>query len=316
MYYQPTVQIGLLTLTGFHRIFIAKTIKEEIGKLKKLRQWFSNIKIRKIIRLPGSIIARMLGIRCPNCGANTMSELLWSCTHCGYPSPSTLECPNCGLHMAHLDNGLCPKCGVAVVALQSPPPIDESLPEIETVPDTVSVDSPSVEEIKVIEPRVAIIVSTPTLVPEIMPNTASTASPTPESVIQDKPSETLNIPLVIELPPPQTKEIPLVGEDFSVSVEQLADIFKIDIAKADAIYKEKVLRVKGTIETVVLGDTENHYIILSGYLPSLEQKVLCIFDKKYEPIMTRLIPGQRITVVGKYNGYDTYIRLMDSLPVA
>jgi hypothetical protein len=231
--------------------------------------------------------------------------------------------------MAHLDNGLCPKCGVAVVALQYSPPIDESPPKTDEVPEIAPAVNPPVDEVKVVEPEVsppteennvvepvATITSTPLLVPEVITNPVFTALAVPEPVIQDKPLETLNLPLVIELPPPQTKEIPVVGEDYSVSVEQLADIFKIDIAKADAIYKEKVLRVKGTIETVVLGDPDNHYIILSGYLPSLEQKVLCIFDKKYELVLTRLIPGQRITVVGKYHGYDTYIRLMDSLPVA
>jgi hypothetical protein len=226
--------------------------------------------------------------------------------------------------MAHLDMGLCPKCGAAITPLQAPPLVDESLPKIDAVPEVTSAVSPPAEEIKAVEAvvattpvePVAIIASPLPLVPEVMPDITSTARQAPEPVTQAKSSETQDIPDVIELPPPQTKEIPVLGEDFSVSVEQLSEIFKIDIIKADAIYKEKILRVKGTIETVALDDPENHYVILSGYPPSLEQKVQCIFDKKYEPILTRLIPGQRMTVLGKYNGYDTYIRLMDSLPVA
>ena len=292
--------------------------------MNKLRQLFNYLKIRKIIRIPGSIIARMLGIRCPNCGADTLSEFLLSCTHCGYPSPSSLECPNCGLHMAHTDRGLCPKCGADLSILQSAPTVGDSPLKTDDVPEVIPVVSPPAEEIKAVEAvvattpvePVAIIASPMALVPEVMQSTPSTALQVPEPITQAKSSETQDIPDVIELPPPQTKEIPVVGEDFSISVEQLTDIFKIDITKADAIYKEKVLRVKGTIEMVAVDDQENHYIILTGFVPSTEQKVQCVFDKKYEPVLSRLIPGQKITVLGRYNGYDIYIRLIDSLPVA
>ena len=308
---------------------MAKTFKEEIAYLKKLRQRYYKIKIRKIIRLPGSMIARMLGIRCPNCGADTLSELLWNCTHCGHPSPSRLECPNCGLHMTHTDMGSCPKCGVAIGALQSPSSADDSPLKIDEIPEITPANNPTIEQIssaetaarlasEEIKPVEKVEIADPPPPPdaEIISNPMPVALPAIKPVIENKPPPNIDIHEVIELPPPQPKEIPVVGEDFSISVEQLADIFKIDIAKADGIYKEKVLRVKGTIETVALDDPENHYIILGGYHPSQEQKVQCIFDKKYEPVLTRLIPGQRITVLGRYNGYDTYIRLMDSLPVA
>ncbi|MDD5288443.1 MAG: hypothetical protein PHY28_04960 [Dehalococcoidales bacterium] len=267
-----------------------------------------------LLHLPSLIVALILDIRCHNCGFQTASLLFESCSRCGYPSPPKFKCPNCGLHTARAKNGLCPKCGSPVAEVHAQPSANDTPLETEEIKAVGPVAESPPEPALPVEPLPQ-IEAVSHVVPEVIPNPPLNPAPIQVPAIDLKPPETVDNLPVIELPPPPPKTIPVLSEEFSVSMEQLAEIFKNDSAKADVIYKEKILRVKGTVEKIFIEDTENPYIVLGSSDPAVGQKVQCVFESKYLPALRRMTTGQKITALGKYSSFDTDVHLVECMPV-
>ena len=270
---------------------------------------------------PGTWLAWILDIRCHNCGLQTASVIFGRCARCGHPSAAKFECSNCGLRTALAKKSLCPACGSPVKDLSAPPPVAEKTPEISiTAPSPVS---PPVEEIKTVEPVISpqqeeIVPpaepAAPT-VPETKEPPPLLVAPVTEPTLELNPPAMVEAPPAIELPPPQIKAIPIFEEEFPISIEQLDAIFKADSAKADITYKGKLLRVKGAVEQVSTDDLANLYIILGSPDPGAAQKVQCIFDAKYLSVLGRMVVGQKVAVLGRYDVHIIDIRLIDCMPV-
>lgn len=262
---------------------------------------------RGLLSYPGYFLALLLDIRCHNCGVQTASLLIGNCSRCGHPLHARFECKSCGLRVARAKKAICPKCGSPVVDLQSNPNVTESPPE----PETLIAVATTATETRTVEtsapPPEPVASEAPPVVPE--------TSPIPETPLEEKTRDAINLPPVIELPPPPIKELPALSEEFSVSIEQLAAVFNTDSSKAFAEYQGKLLRIKGIVEAVNIMDSQNPHLIMSSIDPKVTQKVRCAFEAKYLPVLGRISAGQKITALGKYNGFDVDFQLVDCMPV-
>lgn len=271
-------------------------------------------------------LAWLLDIRCPNCGVLTGGLLFWRCPNCGHPAPAKYECPKCGLHSARTRKGLCPRCGSRLPDGQShplqsgspektieipiEPPVESTIePPVATLPAETSKPEPPVQTPPPAEPQ-----PEPELpaTPAKIENTPAPDVPVPEAVAGNNPGEAVAPP---ELNPSPPVAVPSFDELVSVPAEQLLEVFKIDSGVADAACKEKTLRIKGSIEKIYTEDTANPYVVLGSPDTAVTQKVQCVFEPKYLPVISRMIAGQKVTVLGKYDGYVTDIRLIDCMPV-
>jgi hypothetical protein len=180
-------------------------------------------------------------------------------------------------------------------------------PSAEVKTEDVSVPTGSVEMVTENQPVV-----TP---PEVAPPSESVPPPVPEEPIETKVELTTETQPVPEPVPPEIPETPQLDE-IGVTIEELHDVFKTDSSAADADYRGKMLKVKGLVEQVSVAEGDvNSFVVLGSANEAILRKVRCVFDKRYAPVVERIVVGQKITILGKYDGYDVNIRLIDCLPV-
>ncbi len=227
--------------------------------------------------------------KCPNCGQTTARTEDWACQWCGYPLlsnsykkiPKTYE----QLKQEKLHK---PKPPVIEEAAVSPPlaedispPIPE--PEAEPIPEPEAKLTP--------EPQLE---STPELEAEPIPEPEAELAPEaqPESMPATEPEPT---PTAIE-----------------VTVEELYSAYRVDEVAVDAKFTNKILKITGVVDRVVVIDIHDvYYIILTSAKEKAEWNVRCTFDKKHGPELNRLTAGQTVTVQGKYDSYKINILIRD-----
>jgi DNA-directed RNA polymerase subunit RPC12/RpoP len=213
--------------------------------------------------------------KCPNCGQETARTMDWACQWCGYPllSKAYKKIPKTYKQLKS--------------ELKSKPELElEPTPELELEPVPEPVLKPEPEPEPALEPE-------PELVPE----------PEPEPKLEPEP-----------VPEPEPKPIPepeLEPTEKEITVEGLYSAYG-DKITADAKLMDKILKVTGVVDKIVVNDIhEIYYIILTGAEKKEEQHVRCTFDKKDGPELNRLTEGQTVTVQGKYDGYRINIILGD-----
>jgi ribosomal protein L37E len=97
-----------------------------------------------------------------------------------------------------------------------------------------------------------------------------------------------------------------------VTVEEVYSAYVLDKVAADARFRNRSLKVTGIVDRKVFDDTYDiYYIILSGAEKEEEWNVICMFDKKNRLEVNRLTEEERVTVEGKYNGYNVDILIKD-----
>ena len=168
-----------------------------------------------------------------------------------------------------------------------PEPTPESEPEV--IPEPESEPAPEPEPVPVAEPE-----TTPE--PEPLPEPELIAVPEPEPAPEPKP-----------MPEPETTETTI-----ETTVEELYSAYKTDEKAADTKFTDKILKVTGVVDRVVIQDIHDiYYVVLTGAEKREEWNVRCTFGRKDGPKLDHLTTGQTVTVQGKYDGYKKNILMND-----
>jgi len=256
--------------------------------------------------------------KCPNCGRKTRRTEDWACQWCGYPllSKSYKKIPKTYRQLKE-----------ERLYEQEPPILEvepEPEPEVLPQPEPEAIAPPQPEQVPEPEPE-AIAPPQPEQVPE--PEPEAIAPPQPEQVPEPEP-EVLPQPQPEQVPEPEPEVLPqpepeLMLESISesttmieVTAGQLYSVYSADEAAADTKLKNKILKVTGVIDRIVVNDTHNvYYVMLTSAEKKKEWNVRCTVDRKYVPELHRLTTGQAVTVQGEYNGYKRNILVKDCIIV-
>jgi len=234
--------------------------------------------------------------KCPNCGRETARTMDWACQWCGYPllSKAYKKIPKTYKQLK-----------AEKLFKQKPPePEPEPMPELEPEPEPEPVPKLEPELMAEPEPK-----PTPEPEPELMaePEPEPTPEPEPELMAEPEPEPARGPEAepILELEPEPT------STEIEVTVGELHSAYG-DKITADAKLMDKILKVTGIVDKIVVNDMyEIYYIILTSAERKEEWHVRCTFDKKDGPELNRLTTGQTVTVQGKYDGYRINILLRD-----
>jgi hypothetical protein len=87
-----------------------------------------------------------------------------------------------------------------------------------------------------------------------------------------------------------------------VTAPQLLSEYEANEVAADAKYKNKMVEVSGTINSIGKDILDNPYVALNGNSPSLIFNVQCMFDKANQAQLATLTKDTSITLRGKVSG--------------
>ncbi len=213
--------------------------------------------------------------QCPSCGQGTARTEDWACQWCGYPllSKSYKKIPK------------------TYEQLKEERLYKQQLPVREETAAPVLPNHGALPPAHMLEPEREPILEPepePLLEPEseLMPETE------PQSMLEPGPE------------PTQTA--------IGLTVEELYLAYKIDKVAADSRFANKMLRVTGVVDKIVVKEIHGiYYIILSRAEKKEAWNVRCSFDKKDGHKLNRLTAGQTVTVQGQYDGYNKNILMRD-----
>jgi hypothetical protein len=191
------------------------------------------------------------------------------------------KCPNCGQETARTIDWACQWCGYPLLS-----PAYKKIPKTYKQLKSEFKPKPELEPEPMPEP-------VPVLEPEPIPE--------PEPVLEPEP----------KLEPEPIPESEAEVTEKGITVEGLYSAYG-DKITADTKLVDKILKVTGVVDKIVVNDIhEIYYIILTGTVKKEDQHVRCTFDKKDKHELDRLTEGQTVTVEGKYDGYRINIILVD-----
>ena len=88
-------------------------------------------------------------------------------------------------------------------------------------------------------------------------------------------------------------------------------------AAADEKFSGKVIKLTGVVNRIEVKDYQDFdYINLTNAEDNILDHVRCFFDKKHGPELTELAMGQKVAVVGTYDGSLVSMRLRSCRLVA
>jgi hypothetical protein len=88
-----------------------------------------------------------------------------------------------------------------------------------------------------------------------------------------------------------------------ISAQELVRMYEVNEVSADGHFKGIVLDVTGVVDKIGKDILDNPYVILKSSNDSFRARdVQAVFDKKDEAALSRLMPGQTVTVRGRNNG--------------
>jgi DNA-directed RNA polymerase subunit RPC12/RpoP len=255
--------------------------------------------------------------KCPNCGQETARTMDWACQWCGYPllSKAYKKIPKTYKQLkselkSKPELELEPTPELELEPEPEPEPVLKPEPEPEPVLEPEPEPKPEPELVLEPEPK-------PIPEPELVPEPEPEPKPELEPVLEPEPKPIPEPELVPEPEPEPKPELEPVPEpeleptEKEITVEGLYSAYG-DKITADAKLMDKILKVTGVVDKIVVNDIhEIYYIILTGAEKKEEQHVRCTFDKKDGPELNRLTEGQTVTVQGKYDGYRINIILGD-----
>ena len=278
---------------------------------------------------------------CPNCGRPTARTVDWACQWCGYPllSKSYKKIDKTYKQLQE------ERKQREVVAEDEPileaehEAIAEDEPVLEAEPEPVAELEPEGEAVTEVEP---VLESEPEPVAELERESVTEGEPVLEAepVVETEPQArkrrkakdkrdevVMGEPLseaepkveeeqeieaerepVAQYEPSLTPGVEVMTDLIEIGVEELASAFQADRLSADARFANKVLRITGVVDKVVVMDhLEIRYVMLTGAGKRGVLNVRCTFDKEHSSKLRRLTPRQTVTVQGKYDGYERNI---------
>ncbi len=271
--------------------------------------------------------------KCPNCGRATARTEDWACQWCGHPllsksykkipetykqlkeeklhkqKPTVME--ETGVSPLSNHDTLLPKDTLESEPEPMPEPEPESVSESEREPAAEPGLEPEPEPMPEPEPESVSESGRELAVePELEPKPEPVPKPAPEPVSEPEPVLEANPKPVPELEPEPTTGI------IAATVEELHSAYRVDEVAVDAKFTNKVLKVTGVADRIVVEDIHDiYYIILTSAEKKEAWNVRCTFDKGHGPELNQLTTGQTVTVQGKYDGYKINILMRDCVLV-
>jgi len=98
----------------------------------------------------------------------------------------------------------------------------------------------------------------------------------------------------------------------SVSASELTSAYNANEVSADDKYKDKVLSVSGTVDSIGKDITDTPYVTLQASGDFLG--VQCMFDDQYKGELAKLQKGQHVTLRGTCKGKSLNVLLADCVP--
>ncbi|MDP2918746.1 MAG: hypothetical protein Q8O43_00805 [Dehalococcoidia bacterium] len=271
---------------------------------------------KKLVSARGSWFSSMLDLRCPACGTKTSSALLWRCSRCGYPSSRKIRCPNCGRQAARTRDWACQWCGYPLTSplykeltVDFAPLLSESMARVkqeEQASAETFTGTPTAASSAVPQATTKVPVSS-------NPNNETPSLPVPEPA---PPSEKQPVKDVKAEPRPlKEPEPPVSDEEIAVTIEEIQRDFDTDANHANTTYHRRMLKVKGIVTETISGEGDAIPVLVLGGADTARKTLRCIFDKRYSAVVKRLLVGQRVAVLGRYEATDGNITLTDCMLV-
>jgi len=263
--------------------------------------------------------------KCPNCGRPTARTVDWACQWCGYPllsrSYTKIDKTYKELQEERLGESRPLVAEPEPVAEAEPEPVEEAEPEpvAEAEPEPVAEAEAEPEPVAEAEPEpVAEAEAEPEPVAEAEPEPVVEAEPEPVAEAEPEPvAEAEPEPVAEAEPEPVAEAEPDFGTEtasgeIEVAVEGIAAAYQANKVAANERFTDKVLKVSGAVDKVVVRDTVDvYYVLLKGVARKVLWNVRCTFAKKDEAKLRKLTAGQAVVVQGKYAGYERNILLKD-----
>jgi len=116
------------------------------------------------------------------------------------------------------------------------------------------------------------------------------------------------------VPEPEPESAPA---EIAVTVEELQSAFSDDVAGAEGKFVDKILKITGFVGRIAVNDIiDSPCVVLTSSEKTVLRNVLCVFDKKHAPKLKLLVPGQTVTVQGKYDSCTINILVTDCILVS
>jgi len=210
------------------------------------------------------------------------------------------KCPNCGQPTARTEDWACQWCGYPLLS-RAYKKIPKTYRQLQEERKALVVEEP--EPIREPEPAPELVVEPePELVAE--PEAELVAEPEAELVAEPEPEAV-----------PRSKRKRTSGA-IEVTVEELNSAYEANRMAAEAKFANKILRVTGAVDKIVVRDhLDIRYILLAGAGKKGVWNVRCTFDKEHVSQLRQLTAGQTVVVQGKYNGYERNILIGDCVLV-
>ena len=89
----------------------------------------------------------------------------------------------------------------------------------------------------------------------------------------------------------------------ALTAGELLSAYEAEGVAADTKFVNKILNITGVVARVEIKENlDIYYVTLGSAEKKLLQTVRCMFDKKHASQLSQLMPGQTVTVQGKYTG--------------
>ncbi|NLE08559.1 MAG: hypothetical protein GX631_04820, partial [Dehalococcoidales bacterium] len=135
----------------------------------------------------------------------------------------------------------------------------------------------------------------------------------PDDRVEEDNAEAAPVAAIIVEP---VKAAPAIEQPaMEIKADDIISAYENEGAGADARYANKVLRISGIIQKVDIRQTMSVYALVLEASEShpLRQTVRCVFPVNYGTELTRFVPGQTVTVQGKYDGSIINISMRDCI---
>jgi len=105
--------------------------------------------------------------------------------------------------------------------------------------------------------------------------------------------------------------------EMAITVEELQSAFADDVAGAEEKFVDRILKITGLVGRIAVNDIiDSPCVVLISSEKTMLRNVLCVFDKKHAPELKLLVPGQTVTVQGKYDSCTINILVTDCVLVS
>ncbi|MFC1893497.1 hypothetical protein ACFLYR_05655 [Chloroflexota bacterium] len=209
------------------------------------------------------------------------------------------QCPYCGREAARTEDWACQWCGY--------PLLSESYKKIPKTYKQLKEERLDKQQLPVSKEAEIAVPPAPDALPPahvIEAEPSPEPEPEPELKVETEPQP------VMELGPESTQTV------IELSVEELYVAFKIDKAAGDSRFANKMLKVTGVIDKIVVKDIHAiYYIILSRAEKKEEWNIRCAFNKRDGQQLNQLTTGQTVAVQGNYDGHKKNILMRDCILV-